>query len=144
MPTIRIQGTELPYEEADIITFEEGMIGLSRLRRMVIVRQSDIEPFLWLAAPDDPQGTFLVIEPRALFPDYAAVAPPEVASRIELREGESPLVLAIVRIAPEWTESAVNLRAPLFISASRMRGTQVVLADSSYQLNEPLPLADAA
>ncbi len=144
MPTIHIQETELPYEEADIVTFDEGLIGLPQLRRMVLVRQHDIEPFMWLASPDDPQSTFLVVEPRSLFPDYAASMPAEAASRLGAGAGESPLVLVIVRIASEWTKSAVNLRAPLFIAASRMRGAQAVLTDSAYRLDEQLPLADAA
>ena len=144
MSTIRIQGADLAYEESSIITFAEGLIGLPRLRRMVLVRQTDIEPFMWLASLDDPAVAFLVVDPRELFHDYALPAMGQLAAHLDLDEGEAPLVLTIVTVAPEWAESTANLRAPLLISASSMRGAQSVLADTAYRVAERLPLAHAA
>jgi flagellar assembly factor FliW len=144
MPTIRIQGTELSYTEADIITFDEGMIGLPRLRRMVLVSQSDITPFLWLFSLDDPEVVFLVIEPHALFPDYAPRLPASLPSHLGVAEDEAPLVLAIVLIAADWTQSTINLRAPIIVAPGRMRGAQVVLTESAYRVAEPLASESAA
>jgi flagellar assembly factor FliW len=48
-------------------------------------------------------------------------------------------VLAIVMVAADWRNSTINLRAPLFVSVRTMRGTQVVLTDSVYRLDEALP-----
>ncbi len=138
MPSIMIQRTELSYEEADVINFPEGLIGLPHLRRMVLVRQPSTEPFLWLASLDDPEVAFLVAEPCQLFPNYS---PPQTDGRGAGDTGNSGtlLMLSLVSIAPDWRRSTVNLRAPLFISASTMRGAQIVLTDSLYGLNEPLP-----
>src|ERR1041385_7970535 len=116
MASIRIQGTELSYAESDIITFAEGMIGLPHLRRMVLIHQSDIEPFLWLASLDDPTVVFLVIEPHTAFPDYAPPVPEAVRASLGLAANESPLMLTIALIAAEWTESTINLRAPLMVA----------------------------
>ncbi|HYJ46771.1 MAG TPA: flagellar assembly protein FliW [Pyrinomonadaceae bacterium] len=140
MPTIHIQGVDLSYQESSIITFDEGLIGFPGLKRMVIVRQSGIEPFLWLASLDDASVAFLVVDPRQLFPDYKVewqtVAP---AHQLGSEDDEAPLVLAMVLIAAEWKESSVNLRAPIFISPSTMRGMQFALSDSPYRLDEPFP-----
>ena len=140
MPTIHIQGVDLSYQESSIITFDEGLIGFPGLKRMVIVRQSGIEPFLWLASLDDASVAFLVVDPRQLFPDYKVewqtVAP---AHQLASEDDEAPLVLAMVLIAAEWKESSVNLRAPIFISPSTMRGMQCALSDSPYRLDEPFP-----
>lgn len=144
MPTICIQGTELAYDEADIITFDEGLIGLPHLRRMVLVRQSNIAPFLWLASLDDPQAAFLVVNPGALFPTYQPPLSAEITQRLGLNEGETPVALSIVLIAPDWTQSTINLRAPIFVCARTMRSAQIVLTDTAYKLDEPLPLAKAA
>lgn len=136
---IQIQGTELSYEETDVIKFDEGLVGLPELNRMVLVRQTDIEPFLWLASLDDPDTTFLVVDPRRLFHGYDA-SPADIRHvHVSANDGETPLVLALVLIASDWQRSTVNLRAPLFVSPDTMRGLQVVLTDSSYSLNEPLP-----
>jgi flagellar assembly factor FliW len=139
MSTICIQGTELSYGESDIITFAEGMIGLPHLRRMVVISQPEIEPFLWLASLDDPSVVFLVIEPRGVFPDYAPQVPDAVRAALGLAQDESPLLLTIALIAAEWTESTVNLRAPLMVAAKTMRAAQIVLSDNTYRVDQLLP-----
>lgn len=142
--TICIQGTELAYDEADIITFDEGLIGLPHLRRMVLVRQSNIAPFMWLASLDDSQAAFLVVNPQALFPRYQPLVSAEISLRLGLAAGEQPLALSIVMIMPEWMQSTINLRAPLLICARTMKSAQIVLTETAYKLNEPLPMAEAA
>src|SRR3954453_3190492 len=141
MPTIRIQGTNLPYDESDILKFEEGLIGLPHLRRMVLVRQLDIFPVLWLASLDDAEIAFLVIDARTLYPEYQPAITDEVRARISLDSETTPLALAIVTIAQDWIMSPVNLRAPLFVNAAAMSGAQAALVSSAYKLDEPLPLS---
>lgn len=144
MPTLRIQGTDLSYDEADIITFDEGLIGLPHLRRMVLVRQDDIAPLLWLASLDDPRVAFLVVEPHTLFSNFELRLPDDSHFRDIVSGDETPVVLAIVLIASDWAQSTINLRAPLFISARTMHGAQIALTDSPYRVDEPLPFALAA
>jgi flagellar assembly factor FliW len=45
--TIRIQAD-------DIITFEEGLVGLSQYRRFVLIRHDSEGPFWWLQSVDEP------------------------------------------------------------------------------------------
>jgi flagellar assembly factor FliW len=130
MPTVKVHNTELSYEPSDILTFDEGLIGLPGLCQMVLVRQSSIEPFLWLASLDVQGMAFLVVEPHALFPDYSA---------LKTEEGEGPLLLALVKLESEWAKTTVNLRAPLIINPTTKRGLQIVLSDSNYSLAESLP-----
>ncbi|MBX5477596.1 MAG: flagellar assembly protein FliW [Pyrinomonas methylaliphatogenes] len=144
MPEVKIQGASLAYEESDVINFAEGLIGLPRLRRMVLVKQTDVEPFLWLVPLDDERIAFLVVDPRALFPGYAPSFPAELRDRIGLGEDEKPLMLSIVVVGRDLRSSTVNLRAPLIISPRSMRGTQVVLTESDYRVDHPLPVALAA
>lgn len=144
MPTLIIQGAEISYDEKDIITFPEGFIGLPHLRRMVIVRQSIIEPFLWLVSLDEENEAFVVADARAFFAGYTPELPADSSFRHTLAEGESPVVLAIALIAPDWQKSTANLRAPLFISPLTMKGAQIVLTDNAYRVDELLPLAMAA
>lgn len=141
MHTIRIHGTNLPYDESDILTFDEGLIGLPHLRRMVLVRQLDIFPFLWLASLDDSEIAFLVIDAHTLYPDYQPTIANETSAKISLDLEQTPLALAIVTIAQDWTRSTVNLRAPLFVNAAAMSGAQTALVSSVYKLDEPLPLS---
>lgn len=138
MPKLQLQNSELAFSEGDVITFDEGLVGLPHLRRMVVVSQPEIEPFLWLTSVEDASTTFLVLEPGAKFEQYAPTLPPQIRARLGLKAAEEPLWLAIVRITPEWQDSTVNLRAPLAIAPHAMRGAQFVLTESGYRVNEPL------
>ncbi|MFN0084351.1 MAG: flagellar assembly protein FliW [Blastocatellia bacterium] len=141
---IHIQNTDIEYEEGNVITFDEGLVGLPRLRRLVIVTQPEIAPFMWLASTEEPETAFLVMEPRLMFGGYTPGIPAPVRDRIGLEAGEDPLLLAIAIITPEWHRSSINLKAPLVIAPGAMRGTQVILSESGYRLNESLAALAAA
>lgn len=140
MPKLQLQNSELTFTEGDVITFDEGLVGLPQLRRLVVVSQPEIEPFLWLTSVEDPTTTFLVLEPGTKFEQFTPTVPPQVRARLGLKAAEEPLWLAIVRITPEWQDSTINLRAPLAIAPQAMRGAQFVLTESGYRINEPLTL----
>jgi flagellar assembly factor FliW len=144
MPTLCIQGTDLHYDEQDIITFEEGLIGLPHLHRMVMVGQSTIEPLLWLASLDEEGVAFVIADAPDLFPGYAPSVPATCSLSAVLAADESLATFAIVLITPEWQKTTVNLRAPIFVSAGSMRGAQVILDDNTYSVGEAFPLAMAA
>ena len=141
MATICVQGVELSYEEKDIIRFDEGLIGMPQLRRLVLINYTEVAPILLLCSLDDPQFAFLVLETTPHLPAYAPQFSASLKPQLGWREGESLLTLVTVTIASEWTASTVNLRAPIVIAPGAMRGAQVILTDSAYQLAEPLPFA---
>lgn len=144
MATIRIQGMELNYDDKDVIVFPEGLIGLPHLKRVVVIKQSLIEPFYWLVSLDHDDLAFVVVETNALFPRFTPQVPAESNFSNVLADNESPLVLSIVLINSEWRDCTVNLRAPIFVSSRMMSGAQVILTDNTYSVAEPLPLAMAA
>jgi flagellar assembly factor FliW len=144
MPTLTIQGTELQYDEKDIITLSEGLIGLPNLQRMVIVRQTAIEPLLWLASLDEDGVALVVAETHDIFPGYAPNLPADSSFRELLEEGETPITFAIMLIGSEWQKTTANLRAPIFVSTRSRCAAQVILADNVYAVGEPLTMAMAA
>lgn len=141
MPTIRIQGKDLTYEEKDIIKFDEGLIGMPHLQRMVLINNTEIAPFFLLCSLDDSQINFLVLEANTYFPNYSPHFSEILRQQLGIGKTENPLVLVTVTIASEWIKSTINLRAPIVVAAATMQGAQVVLSDSQYQLAEPLPVA---
>lgn len=144
MPTLNIQGTEIQYDEKDIITFNEGLIGLPHLQRMVLVSQPAIEPLLWLASLDEKGVALVVADASGIFPGYAPSVPADCSFSEALVADEHPMAFAIVLIAAEWQKATANLRAPIFVSARTRRAAQIILPDHSYSVGQPLPLAMAA
>lgn len=140
MPTLNMQGSQVSYSDQDILNFPEGLLGLPHLRRMLLVKQREIEPFMWLAPVDAADIGFVVVEARTLFPDYSPALPPESNQANLCEPGEAPVVLAIVLVARHWPQTTANLRAPIFVSPRSMRAAQVVLSDSQYAIAAPLPI----
>lgn len=131
MPSITINGNRHDYDESDIITFAEGLIGLPRIRRAVVVSMSGLEPFCWLAPLDVDATKFVVVEPIRVFDGYRPETYYPAADGAE--------TLAIVTIASDWTRTTINLRAPIFIDKETRRGTQRILSESPYHFAEVLP-----
>lgn len=128
MLKVSIFGKEYSYDESEIVSFGEGLIGLPEMRRAALIPLADYEPFFWLASLDDEKNRFIVVEPQRIFSDYQ----PEIPN-------STTMILTIVKISSEWEKTTVNLRAPIFIDEETKRGAQFVLTDSNYELAETIP-----
>lgn len=132
MPKISTKNIDYEYDESEIINFAEGLIGLPKMRRAVLIPMDEYRPFCWLASLDDEQNRFVVINPNEVFADYSPNIPSEL-NKTDLQ------MLAIVKISSDWEETTINLRAPIFINVETRKGAQVVLSESTYDLAESLP-----
>ncbi len=131
MPTISIKGRTLSYEEDQVITFAEGLIGMPDMRRAVLLPMDELAPFCWLASIDSEKNRFIVVDPNLLFDGYAAF--PE-----DHDPGRKLETLAIVKVSTEWEKTTVNLRAPLVINRKTQEGAQLILADTEYQFAQQI------
>lgn len=122
-----------------VLNFKEGLIGFPNLRQAALVRLPDYEPFWWLASLNDPHTKFLVVDPREIFPAYQPDLPNEIAARLDLESDEKPLIFSTVKISSDWTNTTVNLRAPLFVNAATKSGAQAILSGTNFRHDEPLP-----
>jgi flagellar assembly factor FliW len=131
MPEIKINGQELFYDEDRIVEFSEGLIGLPEFRRAVFIDSAEFAPFGWLASLDDENVHFVVVDPGEIYADYA----------VEEKPVGNYSLATIVKVSSDWQSTTVNLRAPIFVDRNTKRGTQIILADTKYSLEEALPLS---
>lgn len=121
-----------------VVTLADGLPGFEACRRFVVVTSQPIEPFTCLQGLDDPQPSFLAIDPRVVVPDYdVALGEPDRA-RLDARADDVLLWRALVRFDP--AEARVNLRAPVVINARNMTGVQLILSESPYAIDHAIPL----
>jgi flagellar assembly factor FliW len=132
MPMITIKEKEYSYDESEIVSFAEGLIGLPLMRRAVLIPMDEYAPFCWLASIDDEKNRFIVVNPREIFDGYQPISVSESCD-------SDMKTMAIVKISSDWQKTTVNLRAPIFINRETKRGTQLVLTESSYSLAETIP-----
>ncbi len=129
----------IKVEEDNIITFPEGLVGLSQYKRFVLIPHGEETPFCWLQSVDEPSFALLVIDPWFFRPDYEVVLSDSDAERLQMQEETPKAVFATVTIPPGRPElMTANLLAPLVLNLSARCGWQVILDDERYQTRHPI------
>ncbi|NMB25630.1 MAG: flagellar assembly protein FliW [Firmicutes bacterium] len=127
---------ELEVQESDIITFPRGILGFESIKRYILL--GDGEPFGFLQSLDEPDLTFVVIDPRVLVHDYRVDVPRVEAEEIGIRGQEETAILAIVTIPEDPDKMTANLQAPLLINCVNRQAKQLVLGEGDYNIRHPI------
>lgn len=128
-------------DEATEIVFAEGIIGVPRARRFLMLEQPG-SALRVLQCRDIDGFDLPVADPLLADPGYAPRLGPRVARALELEPDDPVLLLAIATREPEGP--VLNLRAPLVINVRRRQAAQVILDDRALPLRAPLAARTAA
>jgi len=132
---------ELPsMPEEAMITFPDGLIGCEDWRRFVLLETETSGALNLLQSLDDPQVSFVVVDPYILLPDYSFEMTEADVRTIGLDDPAHALVVCILTVKqqPAFSVTA-NLLGPLVINVKSRRGVQVILAQSGYSARFPVP-----
>lgn len=123
-------------DEADVLTFPQGVPGFEDSRRFVLIESSAIAPLQCLQAVGGSRPSFVAIDPRRVVADYCCPLG-EADDRLLGGASGGPLVwLALVSL--DKGAATVNLRAPVVINPRTMLGCQLVAAESGYPLRHAI------
>lgn len=124
-----LQFGEIEFDDDIIIQFPDGIIGFENLRRFIIIKDEECEPFHWIISVDEPEIGFAVLEPTLVVSDYYE------------RVGFNPDVYAlftIVTLNRDISKTSVNLKAPIVIDKVKKLGKQVILEIPEFEVVHPL------
>jgi len=117
----------LTIEEADVLTFVDGLIGMEDCRRWVLLGDSENAALAWLQSLERPEVALGVVSPRRFVPDYQVrVAKREIAP-LGLENPNDAQVLVIISNVSGTL--SLNLKAPLVIHLAERVGRQIVARD---------------
>src|SRR5579859_5740264 len=119
----------------DVVHFEEGLVGFSKLRHFVLVSTMGASHFRWLQSIDEPGLAFLLTDPNIYVPEYSPMVEDSVATSIGLEEGTPRLLFSTVSIpkgSPQ--DMTLNLAAPIVINAASGKAKQLVFEDGAYTI----------
>ncbi|HEY7789426.1 MAG TPA: flagellar assembly protein FliW [Vicinamibacterales bacterium] len=123
----------------DVLTFPEGLPGFERCRHFIVLSDLSGGPLYCLHAMDGGDASFLAVDPRLVLPSYRCELGAVDRQRLQTKEGNSLLWLALVTMDGEQ-EGTINLRAPIVINPTGMTGFQVMPHNTLYPLRHPLRL----
>ncbi|MDY0191427.1 MAG: flagellar assembly protein FliW [Desulfuromonas sp.] len=129
---------EIEYDPSSVLTFPEGLIGFEELRDFVVMPNEKEGPLFWIQSVEDPQVALVLTDPTNFFPTYLVV--PEDSERATLGiDGEGKCFALVVVTVSRQCDITLNLAAPILFSPQSNRAMQVILENTDYQIQTPLP-----
>lgn len=97
-----------------VLEFPAGLIGLSGSRYAVLAR-SEESVFFWLQSLDDPDVAVPLADPWQFCDGFSLRISREDLERTGIAGSDHVLVYVIVRAEAPFSDSSVNLRAPIVV-----------------------------
>ncbi|MBF0418533.1 MAG: flagellar assembly protein FliW [Magnetococcales bacterium] len=137
---MEVHGTRfgtLSFDSADVIRLEDGLLGFPLSRRYIMFPYSDDSSFFWLQSVDEPEISFIVVNPFDFFCDLEFEISDEDAAAIGLKKSEDAEMFTLVTI-PEGhpEEMRTNLAGPVIVNIETRKGKQILLGQ--YSSRQPL------
>jgi len=136
--TMENAGALATYSDADVISFADGLLGYESCTRFVVAENRQLTPLHILQSVDQPEVSFLVLDPRILVPNYYQSIPSKVWRSIDVTKASQMLALVTAVITSNIEDCSANLASPLVINYETMKATQVILTDSQYSVMHPM------
>ncbi len=137
---VKVPGEVWPVaiSEEALFTFPSGFVGYPNWRRFALIPAPEGRPFTVLQSLDDAEVSFLVTDPRILWPDYLPTIPQDVLERIEASGPDAVQLLCTLNIQADGAMTA-NLLGPIVLSTPSRLACQLVLYDTEYSTQHELP-----
>ncbi len=124
---------EIEIDEEKIIHFPEGILGFEEEKEFVVINDEDEEsPFGWLQAIENPELTFVIINPFFVYPNYDITIPETAQKKLEIQDKKDLIIYSIVVVPKDIEKMTANLIGPIIINTKKMIGKQVILDDDRY------------
>ena len=130
---------EVEIQESEIFTFEEGLLGFPEYKKFALLGLDPDLPIAMLQSIDSVDINFVVGYPFAFKKDFSFEISEEDKQALQIVNEEEVITYSIVTLKDTFTESTLNLLAPVIINASKKLGKQIVLNDNEkYSLQFPI------
>jgi flagellar assembly factor FliW len=124
----------MDVEDSHIITMRGPILGFEKLSRYVLIDKKEESAFWWLQSVEDGAVVFVVVNPFLIKEDYKPELPEDDVKLLEIESQTDVLLLGIVTFGSKPPEISVNVRGPIVINWKKKLGKQIILADSSLDV----------
>lgn len=132
---MEIHGTRfgvLEFEENEIITIADGLLGFPLSKKFLLFPYGQDSSFFWLQSVDEPEIAFIVVNPFDFFADLEFSIQDEETEILGLERSEDVEVFSLVTI-PEGRpeEMRTNLAGPVVVNTNNRKGRQILIKEFS-------------
>ncbi len=126
----------IEVEDARVINFPKGLLGLPRHKKYVLLETGEGSYFFWLQSADDPALAFVVTDPSLFVSSYRVPLKQEQVQDLGITTLDEAQVFVIVNKREHVLTG--NLQGPLVIHVKSKVGEQLVLSDRRFTTRVPL------
>lgn len=123
----------LEIDPESIITFTQPILGFQEFRRYILL-PGPSEHLTWLQSTDSADLAFILMDPRAVVPDYAVDLRQQELSELAVASVDDLNVYTLIVVPQDPSKVRTNLRAPVLINARLRLGKQTILDRSNYPI----------
>src|SRR5699024_10408089 len=123
-----------------VIHFPTGLPGFQDESSFVLLDIPNNEVLQILQSVQTPELAFIVANPHDFYKDYAFKLDEPTLDALQIKEGKEIVILSIMTIQEPFSESTINLKAPIIIHANKRLGKQCILNDDKYDLKANIVL----
>jgi flagellar assembly factor FliW len=141
MKTIQSRFGEIEYDPKGVLHCPQGLIGFEQLRDFVVMPNEKDGPLFWIQSVEDEHIALVLTDPTNFFPTY--MVEPEAHERVALNMSAEDRchALVVVTVHPDRNVT-MNLAAPILFAPQSNRAIQVILENSGYSIQTPLPIVE--
>lgn len=135
----------VPIEPADVLRFDQGLIGMEMCREWVLLADHTNRSLAWLQSLDRPEVALAVVSPRRFVQNYQVRISSRDIAPLGTTSTKSLQVLAILNRHDDTL--TLNLKAPIVVNLTTSRGRQVVAKNDhevQYVLGATIPMRRSA
>lgn len=131
---------EITYEKEDIITIPNGLFGFERFTKFLAIPfDSSNDSVISLQSLEDPELSFILMNPFRLFEDYSPMPLNEDLKFFGDVDDSELSYYVITVLKDTMNASTLNLKAPLVVNALTHVGKQVILPQEEYKFRQAFP-----
>lgn len=127
---------EVPAEK--IVAMERPILGFEGLRHFCLIEIEELNPFLWMQSTEDPTVGFLIVNPCVFFPDYRIEINSQEIAELDVGDPSVVETYVILTIVKNSRDITANLQGPILINPAALKGKQLVLVNSRYQVRHSI------
>jgi len=131
--------------ENDLVTFTEGLLGFSELRKFVLLDDPNDEIFAWLQSCEKPAVAFPILEPELFTSSYNIKLSKHDLEALKLAADSGGggiasrhRIFSIITIPADVTQMTANLKAPIVINVKERLAKQIVAQENDFQIKFPV------
>ena len=127
---------EIETDEKNIITFYEGIPGFEDYKNFIVLDIDEKSNLKCLQSIENKDVCLILITPWDYFNDYEIELSDEEQKELGIKKQDDVAVYNVITIRKD--KITANLTAPILINTLNMKGKQIILSNSKYNLRQEI------